>query len=159
MEDETETEWEFHPKALLKDAHDPGISSSGRLLLGKMLRKYRDVIRVRFYGRYPTKKPPLKVRVNPDKPTVRVTKRRYPPEELYFVQKYKDQLLKLVLVKHSSRKEWVAALLIVSKKPPVMFRLTMDYRLINVATLKTAWPIPPIDALLSDVQWKNLFQN
>lgn len=57
-------------------------------------------------------------------------------------------------MKHVSRKEWVAASLIVSKNPTTMFQLTMDYRPINSSRVKTAWTMPHIDAVLRDVQGK-----
>lgn len=44
-----------------------------------------------------------------------------------------------------------------AKKPPPMFRLTMDYRLINTATITTAWPMPHIEAVQSDVQGATAF--
>ena len=41
---------------------------------------------------------------------------------------------------------------IVPKKPPAMYRMTMDYRPINKATVKNTWPMPFIDAVTNDVR-------
>lgn len=48
--------------------------------------------------------------------------------------------------------QWVAAPLIVPKAPLAFFRLTMDYRPVNAATIPTSWPMPNIDAELLDTR-------
>jgi len=60
-------------------------------------------------------------------------------------------------VKPAERTEWVCAPLIVPKSPPAMYRLTVDYRPLNAATQKTAWPMPQIDAVLADVRGSKVF--
>lgn len=156
---ETTTEWEKELAARLQDASSAGISAQGRTRLENLLRKHRDVIRVRLDGRPHAKVSPLKIRVKPDACPVRAKPRKYPPEKREFLQRYCDQLGKLGFVKPAQRTEWVAAPLIVPKNPPAMFRLTMDYRPVNAATLKTTWPMPHIDAVLTELQGARAFAN
>lgn len=53
----------------------------------------------------------------------------------------------LTFVKKVTRTEWVSAPLYVPKNPPLMYRLTVNYRPINVATIKNKWPMPHVDAV------------
>lgn len=63
--------------------------------------------------------------------------------------RYVNQLLNLGFVKKKSSPEWVSAPLIVPKQPPAMYRLTVDYRPVNSATVQTFWPMPNIEAELA----------
>lgn len=155
--EETDTEWENHLQARLTEAHEQGISPNGRLRLESLLRKYRSIIRVRLNGGEPARVPPLQLKLKEGAVPVRAKPRRYPPEKRIFLRRYVAELLRMGFVKPASKTEWVAEPLIVPKKPPALFRLTMDYRPINSATQKTAWPMPHIDAVLADVRGSTAF--
>lgn len=154
---EDDQEWESHLQQRLIDATNGGISSVGRGRLEKMLRDHRDVVRIRLNSRPPAKVTPMSVTLKPNAIPVHAKPRRYPPQKRDFLRKYTTELLRMGFVRPAERTNWVAAPLIVPKKPPAMFRLTMDYRPINAATQKTVWPMPHIDAVLADMRGSRVF--
>lgn len=154
---EDDKEWEVHLQKRLVDATAGGISSPGRDLLEKMLREHRDVVRIRLNGLPPANVTPMSVTLKPNVVPVHAKPRRYPPQKREFLRNYSSELLRMGFIKPAEHANWVAAPLIVPKKPPAMFRLTMDYRPINAATQKTVWPMPHIDAVLSDMRGARVF--
>lgn len=60
-------------------------------------------------------------------------------------------------LKPSPDAERVAAPLIVPKKPPANFRLTIDLRPVNSATKPVAWPMPNFESELSDFRKSRFF--
>lgn len=152
MGQETDEEWETELASRLAQAKSKGLSTNGCRRLEKLLRENRNIVRIRYNGGPAAKVRPLELRTVEGAAPVRAKPRRYPPEKRQFLRKYVAQLLKLGLVKPAEHAEWVAAPLIVPKKPPAMYRMTMDYRPINKATIKNTWPMPHIDAVINDVQ-------
>lgn len=63
---------------------------------------------------------------------------------------YVCELLKLGFVKKVSSPEWVAALLIVPKRPSALDLLPDHYRPVNAITRPTFWDIQNIEAELAD---------
>lgn len=155
--EEDDDEWNTHLQERLKEATKSGITPEGRARLEFMLREHRDVVRIRLNGRPPAHVLPMTVHVKPDAVPVRAKPRRYPPQKRDFLRRYTNALQRMGFVKPASQANWVAAPLVVPKKPPALFRLTMDYRPINAATKKTVWPMPHIDAALSDLRGATIF--
>lgn len=155
--DETTEEWEEALRGKLKEAEHNGLSPTGKVTLEGMIRQHRSIVRVRYNGGPPARVTPLKLHVKEGVHPVRSKPRRYPPEKRQFLRRYVSQLEKLKLVKAAIRTEWVSAPLIVPKKPPAMYRMTVDYRPINAATIKNTWPMPHIDAVLQDVRGSEAF--
>lgn len=122
-----------------------------------MLRQHLDVVRIRLNSRPPARVTPMTVDLKPNALPVRVKQRRYPPQKRAFLRRYTSQLEQMGFVKPAIQPEWVAAPLIAPKKPPALFRLKMDYRPINAATKKTVWPMPQLDAVLSDILGSRVF--
>lgn len=58
--------------------------------------------------------------------------------------------MKLGFMKLAQHPKCVAAPLIVPKKPRAMLRMTLDYRLVNAATVKITWPMPYVEAKLDE---------
>lgn len=155
--EEPENEWEVQLKNQLAEAKGKGLSAKGRERLERLLRNNRDVVCIRYNGGPPAKVRPLELRTMEGVSAVRAKPRRYPPEKRQFLRKYVAQLLKLGLIQPAENAECVAAPLIVPKKPPAMYRMTMDYRPINKATVKNTWPMPHIDAVINDVKGAVVF--
>lgn len=63
---ESDEEWEQHLQNRLLDGGRAGISPKGRDSLEQMLRRNRDVVRIRLHERGPARVPPLKVQLKPD---------------------------------------------------------------------------------------------
>lgn len=99
----------------------------------------------------------LRVGLKPDAIPVRAKQRRYPTPKREFTTRYVRELTKLGFVKKTIAPEWVSAPLIVPKRPPAMYRLTLDYRPVNSATIPTFWPMPNIEAEISDVRGSTAF--
>lgn len=154
---ESDEGWNEALSERVQEAKDNGISTEGADRLHKMLRLHRDVVRIRLDRRPPAKVEPLRIHLKPNSTPVRAKPRKYPRQKKEFLRKYVSKLLDMNLVKAAVRTDWVAAPLIVPKKPPTMFRLTMDYRPVNAATVKTAWPMPHIDASLAEIGGATLF--
>lgn len=155
--DESNDEWLRHLQDRLNEARQGGISAQGCQKLEDMLREHRDIVRIRLDSRPPARVQPMSVHLKPDAVPVRAKPRRYPPQKREFLRRYTQELERLGFVKPAVRTDWVAAPLIVPKKPPAMFRLTMDYRPINSATQKTVWPMPHVDAVLSEMRGARCF--
>ena len=154
---ESDKEWEIELTRQLSLASANGISTNGLKNLESIVRRYRDIIRIRLNGGPPARVPPLELRLKPDAAPVRAKPRRYPPQKRKFLANYVGKLIELGFAKPAEKTEWVAAPLIVPKKPPAMFRLTMDYRPVNAATVPMTWPMPHIDAVLSELRGATVF--
>lgn len=122
-----------------------------------MLRLNRDVVRIRLDSRPPARVTPLSIQLKPNSVPVHVKPRRYPPQKREFLRRYTAELQRMGFIKPAVKTDWVAAPLIVPTKPPAMFRLTMDYRPINSSNQKTVWPMPHLDAVLSDMRGDKVF--
>lgn len=73
------------------------------------------------------------------------------------MSRYVENLLSLGFVKRTANPEWVSAPFIVPKNPPVIYRLTIDYRSVISATEPIFWPLPHIDSELHDVRGSRIF--
>jgi len=61
------------------------------------------------------------------------------------------------MVKINTNATWAAAPLLVRKPPPSKFRLTVDLRPVNSATVRTVWPMPHIESELADLAGRKCF--
>lgn len=154
-EDSKEKERILSEKIL--QAKKSGLSQDGANRLESMIREFSDVIRLKLGSGKPADIEPLRVRLKPGALSVRAKQGRYPPEKREFMTRYVRELFKLGFVKKTTAPEWVSAPLIVPKRPPAMFRLTIDYRAVNNATLPTFWPMPNIEAELNDTRGSKAF--
>ena len=154
-EDPSEKEKVLAQKIL--EAREQGMTEKGHKELQGLLPEFGDIIKLELDAGEPADIEPLRVNLKPDAIPVRAKQRRYPPPKKEFMARYVRQLLKLGFVKKATAPEWVSAPLIVPKRPPAMYRLTVDYRPVNNATLQTFWPMPNIEAELSDARGAKAF--
>lgn len=155
--EETTQEWEDSLSDRLAQAKGNGMSGNGTIVLEKMLRKHREIVRVRYDGGPSARVRPMELRIVEGAHPVRAKPRRYPPEKRQFLRRYVAQLEKYGLIKKAVRTEWVSAPLIVPKKPPALYRMTLDIRAVNAVTVKMTWPMPHIDAIIQDVRGATVF--
>lgn len=141
----------------LKEAKKHGLSPKGCKDLDSMLREFSDTIKLKLDAGQPADIEPLKITLKPDATPVRAKQRRYPLPKREFMTLYVRELLKLGFVKKVSSPEWVSAPLVVPKRPPAMYRLTVDYRPVNAVTRPTFWPMPNIEAELADTRGSKAF--
>ena len=94
----------------------------------------------------------MRVRLDPKKRPVRVRTRRYPPKQRLWLEKYVDTLVDMDMFTTDVMPDWHAAPILVSKRgSKAQFRMAIDLRPVNAATLKKeAWPMPNLDAEMVD---------
>lgn len=68
-----------HLQKRIGEAKDYGLGQEERTRLEKMLREYKDVVRVRLNGGPPANVQPHIIRVKPDFVPIRAKPKRYPP--------------------------------------------------------------------------------
>lgn len=108
-------------------------------------------------GAKPERIEPLKVRLREDEIPIREKQWRYPSPKRDFLTKYCRLLIQLGFVEPVTSTEWVSAPLVVLKRPPENYRLKIDYRSVNSATVPNFCPMPNIEAELSDVRAATVF--
>ncbi len=93
----------------------------------------------------------MRVRVDETKRAVRVKARRYSVGQRSFLEKYVDALKDMDFVIDMPTAAWQAAPLLVPKKgSKAKFRLAVDLRPVNSATVRESWPMPHIEPELQD---------
>lgn len=154
---ESDEKWEFELQRVLTTASADWISSSSHTMLESMLREYRDNIRLPLNGQPPAKVKPLEISLRPNS---------VPNRALQEIPHAETRIYEPIYGKYSEA--WICCYrrecrmdpcpLIVPKKP-AMYRLTIDYCLINAAKVPIFWPMPLIDAELNDVRGSKIFGN
>lgn len=144
-------------KNKIDEARVQGMSFKGLEQLKKLLTEFGDVIKTKMDEGEPADIPPMRVNLKPNAIPVRSKQRRYPPRKKEFLKRYVNPLLRLGFVKNSSAPAWVSAPLIVPKRPPAMYRMTVDYLPVNSATVQTFWPMANIEAELADFKGSTAF--
>lgn len=134
------------------EAQKAEISEHGFKSLDQMLCQHRDVVQIR-----PDRLPsagviPLSICLKPNAVLAHAKPRRYPPQRREFIQRDTAELQKIGFIRPAVRTDWVAVPLVVPKKLPPLLRPTMDYHRNNSATQETVWPMPRLNAVLSDTQ-------
>lgn len=143
---------------LVEQARASGVSDDGATRLESLLTRYKAVFRVRLGKAPPADVPPMRVRLQPGCKAVRVKARRYSPEQRRFLDKYVDTLRAMDFVVDLPTAEWQAAPLLVPKpNSAAKFRLAVDLRPVNAATIKEAWPMPHLDSEVQDFSGSTCF--
>ncbi len=94
---------------------------------------------------------PLRVRQRANVQPVKAKARRYSPEQRAFLDKYIAQLIRMGFCEENATADWQEAPLLVPKRASrAKFRLAIDLRPVNSATIKEAWPMPHLDSEVND---------
>uniref|UniRef100_H3H500 Chromo domain-containing protein n=1 Tax=Phytophthora ramorum TaxID=164328 RepID=H3H500_PHYRM len=137
--------------ALLKkiqEAEANGASVKYLKRLEKLLWEKVDTFRLKLGNDPPVDMPPLEVTLKPDAVPVRCKARRYPPEHREFMRQHVEELVAAGMVYRNPRSKWCSPPLIVNKKGPDPFRMTIDVRRVNTQTLRILWPMPMLEVIL-----------
>lgn len=78
---ETKEEWEDSLRKSVAQAKKNGMTAGGLLSLEELLRKHRDIVRVRYNGGTAARVRPLELRITDGAHSVRAKPRRYPPRK------------------------------------------------------------------------------
>ena len=145
-------------EARIQDAADNGMSPQGITKLTALLHAHKDIFKVRLGASPPAKVKPMKIRLVPNCKPVKAKARRYPGEQRAFLTKYVDRLLEMGFVVNNPNASWQAAPLMVPKPGSrAKYRLAIDLRPVNAATIKEAWPMPHIDSEIYDFAGSTVF--
>ena len=145
-------------KKLVSDAVERGLDEVGAARLASLVEKYKSIFRLRLGKSPPADVPPMKVRLEPNSKPIRVKPRRYSPEQRKFLNNYVDALKRMDFAQDMPTAAWQAAPLLVPKKgSKAKFRMAVDLRPVNAATVKESWPMPHIDSELQDFAGSKFF--
>ena len=100
----------------------------------------------------------MRVRLQDGAKPVRVKARRYPPDQRAFLDSYLKALVDLDMCVELPNADWQAAPLCVAKPGSrSKFRLAIDLRPVNSATVKESWPMPHLESELLDFKGSAVF--
>jgi len=100
----------------------------------------------------------MRVRLKHGYRPIRVKARRYTGEQRNFLNKYVERLKEMGFAEDMPTAEWQAAPLILPKPGSrAGFRLTVDLRPVNAATIKESWPMPHLDSEVFDFAGSKCF--
>ena len=100
----------------------------------------------------------MRVRLQHGYRPIRVKARRYSGEQRAFLNAYVDKLKKMGFFEEMPTAEWQAAPLLVPKPgTKAGYRMTVDLRPVNSATIKESWPMPHLDSEVFDFSGSKCF--
>ena len=102
----------------------------------------------------------MRVRLEPGRKPIKVKGRRYSPEQRKFLHKYVEKLKELDFFVDMPTAEWQAAPLLVPKLgSKAKFRMAVDLRPVNAATIKESWPMPHLNSEVNDFAKSSCFSS
>jgi Reverse transcriptase (RNA-dependent DNA polymerase) len=125
--------------------------------ISALLDEYADIFRLKLSEAPAACFPPLKVELKPNSVPVQQRLRRYAPRQASFLSSYVLQLEKRGYIRKTHTARWIAAPNVVPKPGPARFRLTIDSRPINQATIPIVWPMPHLDSALASLRGARFF--
>lgn len=143
---DTEVEVEAALGGLLDKAASEGISDQGKVRLREMLKKYRDVFRVRLGPGPPADVEPMHLTLKPNAVPHIAKPRRYTPDQKRFMEGYVQRLDEFGFMAANKNATWAAAPVLAPKPPPANFRLTFDLKRVNQSTEPVVWSMPHIES-------------
>ena len=100
----------------------------------------------------------MRVRIIPNHNPVKVKVRRYNADQRFWMDEYIDKLVEMGFLHPNPHADWQAAPLLVPKKDSkTRYRMAIDLRPVNPATLKETWPMPNSDVELLDFAGSSFF--
>ena len=132
----------------LSEAIDDAVKRSSKYLpaschqdFRKLIFDYKDIFRIKLGNDPPVDVAPMTIEFDgKEKPVKVTTENLYSPEQLDFLKKKCEELVRAGYIYRNSSSKWACAPLIVPKQGTEKFRLTIDLRPINAQTKKNVWP-------------------
>lgn len=122
-----------------------------------MLCEFDDIVKLRLDAGQPANIEPLKANLKPDAVAIWSKQRRYTHLKSEFKAGYVQELHKLGFIGKVTGSERVSARLVVPNQSLAMFRVTVNYRLVNAVRRLKFYPVPNIDAKLADTRGPKAF--
>ena len=121
-----------------------------------------DIFRARLGDDPPVKVRPMVIEFENEPKPIKVRQRTYSPEQLEFMKKKVEELIRIGYIHRNSTWKWACAPIIVPKggtpKPgKERFRFVVDLRPINAQTKRNVWPMPNTDAMLAKLSGAKFF--
>ena len=100
----------------------------------------------------------MRVRIIPNHNPVKVKVRRYNADQRLWMDEYIDTLVEMGFLQPNPHADWQAASLLVPKKDSkTWYRMAIDLRPVNAATLKKTLLMPNLDVELLDFAGSSFF--
>ena len=100
----------------------------------------------------------MRVRLNEGDREIRVKVRRYSPDQRAFLDAYLQKLIELGFCEEKPTAAWQAAPLLMAKpNSRSKYRLAIDLRPVNAATIKESWPMPHLDSGVPEFRGSQVF--
>lgn len=120
--------------------------------------EFREIFRLHLGRSPPAKVPSMKIKIREGAVPVKVKPRRYPPDQRDFLNSHINELVSIGILRPNRKAKWQCAPLIVPKPDSkAKFRLTIDLRPVNSATIKESWPMPNLDSEMLDFAGSTCF--
>jgi len=146
-------------QSILTNAKSEGISVSGANRLTTLLKKYRDVFRIKLGVDQPAKVAPLVItRADNSKP-YRSPQRRYAPLQREFIIRTIRELEAVGAIYKNNSARWASPALAVPKPGSNKLRFTVDLRGPNARTVPIQPAMPHLESLFQDVSGSTCFAN
>ena len=155
---DTEEDLNIALREMFENAKLKGLSEKRSSVLEKLLKDCCSVFRIRLGYTKPTAVKQMKIDQIKDVKPVRVRSRRYTTEGRAWLGKYVKALVDMNFLVPTPDASWQAAPLLVAKRnSKAKFRLAIDLRPVNAATIKQAWPMPNLDSEVYDFAGSKFF--
>ena len=125
------------------------LSEPLRKELAEIVKEYSDIFGIKLGNDSPVDVSPMIIEIEGKEKPVKVCQRICSPEQLEFLKKKCDELVKAGFIYRNQNSKWACAQLIVPKQGLEKFRLTIDHRPINAQTKKNVWPMPHAEPMLA----------
>lgn len=119
--------------------------------LRTIVSKRKKDFRLKLGNSPPAKVKPIEIRLRPDVFPVKSKARRYSPKQREFIDSYKNNLVELDMAEERPPASWQSAPLAILKPGTKdLFRMAVDLRTLNAATVQEDWPKPHLESEVTD---------
>ena len=131
----------------IQESINEGHSTEGQVKLRNIVRKYKNIFRIRLGRAPPAKVAPMKIRLKEGAKPLKIKSRRYNRKQNAFLNAYVKTLIDQDFVEERTTTTWQSAPLLVLKPGSTdRYLMTVDTMGLNAATVKEFWPMPHLDS-------------
>ena len=146
-------------RSIVSNAEESGISISGSNRLKNLLRKYRNVFRIKLGPDPPAKVAPLVISCSEKAKPFRSPQRRYAPSQREFIIQTIRELEAVGAIYKNNSSRWASPALAVPKPGSTKLRFTVDLRAPNSSTVPLQSAMPHLESLFQDIEGSSCFAN
>lgn len=146
-------------QSIISAADEAGISTSGSKRLSQMLKRYRDVFRIKLGPDSPAEVAPLVITRTSDAKPFRSPQRRYAPTQREFIVRTIRELEAVGAIYKNNSARWASPALAVPKAGSSKLRFTVDLRGPNSRTVPIQSAMPHLESRFQDIEGSICFAN